>query len=229
MVNKVTFVGFRGEIAPFAPLWIRPCVDACTRVALLEAHSTCNILVGQGNKPNKLSWNLCPHIYLGSWDKCVRNNECYVTSGYGIHGNQFRITFRSNISKIVDFLLCSVTFWRCHSYWSACWANFIKHHNNYIILSLSDCKWLTHPLLFVQVSDPVAAEFSLNTNFFLLSKKALYLSDGSMGFAEDSDVAFPEGSLILQIQHVVLLCVYRRIYVKSNNISSGFALHVLQK
>jgi len=44
-----------------------------------------------------------------------------------------------------------------------------------------------------QVSDPVAEEFSLNTNFFLLSKKSLYLSDGSMGFAEDSDAAFAEG------------------------------------
>jgi len=49
---------------------------------------------------------------------------------------------------------------------------------------------------FQQVSDPVAAEFTLNTNFFLLSKKSLYLSDGSMGFAEDSDAAFVEGAEI---------------------------------
>lgn len=44
-----------------------------------------------------------------------------------------------------------------------------------------------------QVSDPVAAEFSLNTQMFLLSKKEIWLSDGSMGFAEGTDVAFTEG------------------------------------
>ncbi|XP_061440793.1 FRAS1-related extracellular matrix protein 3 isoform X2 [Rhineura floridana] len=49
---------------------------------------------------------------------------------------------------------------------------------------------------FQQVSDPVAAEFSLNTQMFLLSKKDLWLSDGSMGFGEGTDVAFTEGSEI---------------------------------
>ncbi|PKU40739.1 fras1-related extracellular matrix protein 2 [Limosa lapponica baueri] len=49
---------------------------------------------------------------------------------------------------------------------------------------------------FQQVSDPVAAEFSLNTQMFLLSKKALWLSDGSMGFGQESDVAFSEGDII---------------------------------
>ncbi|XP_061888272.1 FRAS1-related extracellular matrix protein 3 [Entelurus aequoreus] len=49
---------------------------------------------------------------------------------------------------------------------------------------------------FQQVSDPVAAEFSLNTQMFLLSKKELWLSDGSMGFGEGTDVAFSEGSEI---------------------------------
>ncbi|XP_038617794.1 FRAS1-related extracellular matrix protein 2 [Tachyglossus aculeatus] len=49
---------------------------------------------------------------------------------------------------------------------------------------------------FQQVSDPVAAEFSLNTQMFLLSKKALWLSDGSMGFGHESDVAFSEGDVI---------------------------------
>ncbi|XP_008575110.1 PREDICTED: FRAS1-related extracellular matrix protein 2 [Galeopterus variegatus] len=46
---------------------------------------------------------------------------------------------------------------------------------------------------FQQVSDPVAAEFSLNTQMYLLSKKSLWLSDGSMGFGQESDVAFAEG------------------------------------
>lgn len=49
----------------------------------------------------------------------------------------------------------------------------------------------------LQVSDPVAAEFSLNTQMFLLSKKELWLSDGSMGFGEGSDTAFSEGVQIL--------------------------------
>ncbi|XP_053316906.1 FRAS1-related extracellular matrix protein 3 [Spea bombifrons] len=49
---------------------------------------------------------------------------------------------------------------------------------------------------FQQVSDPVAAEFSLNTQMFLLSKKELWLSDGSMGFGEGTDIAFSEGSTI---------------------------------
>uniref|UniRef100_A0A3Q4MAS0 Fras1 related extracellular matrix 3 n=1 Tax=Neolamprologus brichardi TaxID=32507 RepID=A0A3Q4MAS0_NEOBR len=49
---------------------------------------------------------------------------------------------------------------------------------------------------FQQVSDPVAAEFSLNTQMFLLSKKELWLSDGSMGFGEGTDAAFSEGSMI---------------------------------
>ncbi|XP_067889545.1 FRAS1-related extracellular matrix protein 3 [Heterodontus francisci] len=49
---------------------------------------------------------------------------------------------------------------------------------------------------FQQVSDPVAAEFSLNTQMVLLSKRELWLSDGSMGFGEGTDVAFSEGSII---------------------------------
>ncbi|XP_076002015.1 FRAS1-related extracellular matrix protein 2b [Genypterus blacodes] len=49
---------------------------------------------------------------------------------------------------------------------------------------------------FQQVSDPVAAEFSLNTQMLLLSKRTLWLSDGSMGFGEESDTAFSEGDAI---------------------------------
>ncbi|XP_012886943.1 PREDICTED: FRAS1-related extracellular matrix protein 2 [Dipodomys ordii] len=49
---------------------------------------------------------------------------------------------------------------------------------------------------FQQVSDPVAAEFSLNTHMYLLSKKSLWLSDGSIGFGQESDVAFAEGDVI---------------------------------
>ncbi|XP_044079027.1 FRAS1-related extracellular matrix protein 2-like [Siniperca chuatsi] len=49
---------------------------------------------------------------------------------------------------------------------------------------------------FQQVSDPVAVEFSLNTQMFLLSKRSLWLSDGSMGFSQESDIAFSEGDTI---------------------------------
>lgn len=48
-------------------------------------------------------------------------------------------------------------------------------------------------LILSQVSDPVALEFSLNTQMFLLAKKSLWISDGSMGFAQESDAAFSEG------------------------------------
>ena len=48
--------------------------------------------------------------------------------------------------------------------------------------------------LSLQVSDPVAAEFSLNTQLLLLSKRALWLSDGSMGFGQESDTAFSQGN-----------------------------------
>ncbi|KAM9318366.1 FRAS1-related extracellular matrix protein 2b [Pholidichthys leucotaenia] len=49
---------------------------------------------------------------------------------------------------------------------------------------------------FQQVSDPVAAEFSLNTQMILLSKRTLWLSDGSMGFGAESDTAFSQGDTI---------------------------------
>lgn len=50
------------------------------------------------------------------------------------------------------------------------------------------------------MSDPVAVEFSLNTQMFLLSKKALWLSDGSMGFGQESDAAFSEGTSTVLFQ-----------------------------
>ncbi|XP_061786816.1 FRAS1-related extracellular matrix protein 2-like [Nerophis lumbriciformis] len=49
---------------------------------------------------------------------------------------------------------------------------------------------------FQQVSDPVAVEFSLNTRMLLLSRRSLWLSDGSAGFGQESDVAFSEGDTI---------------------------------
>ncbi|XP_029622601.1 FRAS1-related extracellular matrix protein 2a [Salmo trutta] len=49
---------------------------------------------------------------------------------------------------------------------------------------------------FQQVSEPVSVEFSLNTQIFLLSKRNLWLSAGSMGFGQESDVAFSEGDTV---------------------------------
>jgi hypothetical protein len=57
----------------------------------------------------------------------------------------------------------------------------------------------------------VAAEFSLNTHMYLLSKKSLWLSDGSMGFGQESDIAFAEGmALILrkyEKEALLVLCI----------------------
>lgn len=38
----------------------------------------------------------------------------------------------------------------------------------------------------------------MNTQMFLLSKKTLWLSDGSMGFGQESDIAFSEGIIVLR-------------------------------
>ena len=51
------------------------------------------------------------------------------------------------------------------------------------------------PVRFQQVSDSVPAEFSLNTDFHLMRKRELWLSDGTMGFGEEGDAAFTEGQL----------------------------------
>ncbi|XP_061660319.1 FRAS1-related extracellular matrix protein 2-like [Syngnathoides biaculeatus] len=47
-----------------------------------------------------------------------------------------------------------------------------------------------------QVSDPVAVEFSLNTQMFLLSKRSLWLSDGSVNLSQESDVVFSESDIV---------------------------------
>lgn len=60
------------------------------------------------------------------------------------------------------------------------------------------------------MSDPVAVEFSLNTQMFLLSKRTLWLSDGSIGFGQESDVAFSEGlSHFLHTQQILDVLVTR--------------------
>lgn len=49
---------------------------------------------------------------------------------------------------------------------------------------------------FQQVSDAVPEEFTLNQQFHVLRKKALWLSDGSMGFGDGSDTSFNPGNFI---------------------------------
>lgn len=72
------------------------------------------------------------------------------------------------------------------------------------------------PIRFQQVSDPVPAEYSLSTDFLLLTKEMLWLSDGSMGFAEDTDAAFAPGDTI-----------YGRIHVDPvQNLGEGFKLQI---
>lgn len=48
----------------------------------------------------------------------------------------------------------------------------------------------------------MAAEFSLNTQMILLSKRTLWLSDGSMGFGQESDTAFSEGNTATFLKHL---------------------------
>ncbi|XP_076467569.1 extracellular matrix protein 3-like [Babylonia areolata] len=71
------------------------------------------------------------------------------------------------------------------------------------------------PVRFQQVSDSVPAEFSLNTNFHLMRKRELWLSDGSQGFG-DGDAAFTEEDKL-----------YGRISVDPvQNLGSSFGLNI---
>lgn len=50
------------------------------------------------------------------------------------------------------------------------------------------------PVRFQQVSDPVPAKFSLNTEFYLVRKKDLWVSDTLQGLAlREEDTAFAPG------------------------------------
>ena len=49
-------------------------------------------------------------------------------------------------------------------------------------------------LTFQQVSDPVSARFRLDTDFYLLSQKDMYLSEDTSFTSVDADVAFPENA-----------------------------------
>ncbi|XP_064795225.1 FRAS1-related extracellular matrix protein 2-like [Oncorhynchus masou masou] len=71
---------------------------------------------------------------------------------------------------------------------------------------------------FQQVSDPVPVEFSLNTVLVLLSKRELWLSDGSMGFGQDDDVAFSKDAVI-----------YGRVMVDPvQSLGNSFQCHIQQ-
>lgn len=54
---------------------------------------------------------------------------------------------------------------------------------------------------FQQVSDPVPAQYSLNTRLHLMRKRDLWLSNGTMGFGEDSDASFVQGGLSKALFH----------------------------
>lgn len=49
---------------------------------------------------------------------------------------------------------------------------------------------------FQQVSDPVPAQYSLNTHLHLMRKRDLWLSNGSMGFGEENDASFLPGIFV---------------------------------
>lgn len=65
----------------------------------------------------------------------------------------------------------------------------------------------------------MAAEFSLNTQMFLLSKKEMWLSDGSMGFAEGTDAAFTEGKpkkIKVNLKFISISKLYIYSYLKES-------------
>ncbi|XP_071035799.1 FRAS1-related extracellular matrix protein 2 [Parasteatoda tepidariorum] len=69
---------------------------------------------------------------------------------------------------------------------------------------------------FQQVSDPVPTEYSLNTHLHLMRKRDLWLSNGSMGFGEDSDASFVPGDT-----------VYGRVMMDpSQDLGSSFFVNV---
>uniref|UniRef100_A0A4W4G1W9 Calx-beta domain-containing protein n=1 Tax=Electrophorus electricus TaxID=8005 RepID=A0A4W4G1W9_ELEEL len=71
---------------------------------------------------------------------------------------------------------------------------------------------------FQQVSDPVAMEFSLNTQMFLLSKRSVWLSDGAVDFVQDDGAAFSKGDVI-----------YVRVMVDPvQNLGDSFSCNVEQ-
>ncbi|XP_054706772.1 FRAS1-related extracellular matrix protein 2-like [Uloborus diversus] len=49
---------------------------------------------------------------------------------------------------------------------------------------------------FQQVTDPVPTEYSLNTQLHLMRKRDLWLSNGNMGFGQDSDASFVAGDTV---------------------------------
>lgn len=94
-------------------------------------------------------------------------------------------------------------------------------------------------MFLFQVSDPVATEFSLNTQMVLLSKRTLWLSDGSMGFGQESDTAFSQGKAAthssvthLNQQYIyftkcISVCTYVLCLV--NRVIHGSNLHAIFK
>lgn len=77
----------------------------------------------------------------------------------------------------------------------------------------------------------MAAEFSLNTQMYLLSKKSLWLSDGSMGFGQESDVAFAEG-ITLHVRRLLIclpLCLssFIEIVFEGNNYNLLYGLEII--
>ena len=77
---------------------------------------------------------------------------------------------------------------------------------------------------FQQVSDPVPTEFSLNTQFHLLRKKSLWLSDGSMGFGEGIDTSFTAGMCWLYY----LVFIYYLLMVETGPQRCGNDLKLLE-
>ncbi|XP_053399449.1 FRAS1-related extracellular matrix protein 2-like isoform X2 [Mercenaria mercenaria] len=78
-----------------------------------------------------------------------------------------------------------------------CFATFTQKYSLPMQCTPGDLMTFDLPIRFQQVSDPVATKFSLNTEFYLVRKKDLWLSDSLQGLAlREEDTAFAPGDTI---------------------------------
>lgn len=63
------------------------------------------------------------------------------------------------------------------------------------------------PITFQQTSDPVSSEYTLNTNFHILNKRSLWLSESPIAAVGNSDSTFLPGLYFLYNINKYTLCV----------------------
>lgn len=69
------------------------------------------------------------------------------------------------------------------------------------------------PIRFQQVSDPVPAKYSLNTQFLLTREKEFWLSEGGLGYGNNSDAIFQPGMSTVTYNFIFNIMKYRSRYL----------------